>query len=534
MLANTQAPKSYSWIHQVAKQAEVRVSVIDMRGRVLADSALSTHEVVELPDHAGRPEFMAAVRTGVGVAHRYSETLNAEMVYAARKVGQSQPVIVRAAKPLVALANTQQNLRDLLMLSGVVGLLIALCLSLWAPRVFSRALQRVLNDVPAPAGVAPSSSGSFNAITRKLEHTLQSLAQQRDYLQTVLEGMDEAAIAVDRNGVITFTNQAALRMLDSKVSLRGSRFGALQHVATLNALVQKALQGETLEEEVQLQQGERCVLARAAPMQTAGGVLLIMHDLTRMRHLETVRRDFVANVSHELRTPISIIMANAETLQHGAMQDAKRGPGFVDAIARNAQRLSRLVLDLLDLSKIESDRYRLDIKPAELCPIVQRALHSLEPLLAQKRVEVHNNVPDGVRVQVDSGAMEQVLTNLLENGASYGPEGGVMRVEAIEDAHTVRLEVHDNGPGIPAEHRPRIFERFYRVDKGRARASGGTGLGLSIVKNLIESMQGEVGVEPATPQGSIFWVSLPKAKVSAQVQQLELEGTKPAGFVAAG
>jgi two-component system, OmpR family, phosphate regulon sensor histidine kinase PhoR len=262
----------------------------------------------------------------------------------------------------------------------------------------------------------------------------------------------------------------------------------------------------------------RQVLARAAPVKSTGGTILVMLDITEMRRLEKVRRDFVANVSHELRTPVSVIQANAETLLDGALTHPTRGPEFLSAILRNAQRLARLVSDLLDLSRIESGHFTLEIQPTQVASAVNRAVESIRGLAARKRLTVDASIETNLEVLADSSAFDQILTNLIVNAVKYTPEDGHVEIRAerasaalLGGESTIVIDVCDDGAGIEPRHRLRIFERFYRVDPGRSRDMGGTGLGLSIVKHLVGAMRGEVGVTESPTGGSVFRVILPAA-----------------------
>jgi two-component system phosphate regulon sensor histidine kinase PhoR len=229
---------------------------------------------------------------------------------------------------------------------------------------------------------------------------------------------------------------------------------------------------------------------------------------------ETVRRDFVANVSHELRTPVAVIRANAETLIAGAKDDPKMAAKLIDGLHRNAERLARIIADLLDLSRLDAGQYRLEVGPVALRALTEQSLTAVEPQAAARKVTVEVAVPAELAVRADPKALDQILVNLIDNGIKYSREAGHVWVSASESDGSVRIEVRDDGPGIAAKHRERVFERFYRADPSRSREAGGTGLGLSIVKHLAESMSGEVGVEPNLPQGSTFWLRLPAARTA--------------------
>jgi two-component system phosphate regulon sensor histidine kinase PhoR len=242
----------------------------------------------------------------------------------------------------------------------------------------------------------------------------------------------------------------------------------------------------------------------------SAGTVIVLRDVTEMRHLETIRKDFVANVSHELRTPVSVIRANAETLLGGALEHETKGPQFVQAILRSSERLSTLIADLLDLSRIEAGKYHLEIQSVEVDEAIRHAVEAISSTAQSRRVSHDLSRSAQLHVMADPMALEQVLLNILDNAVKYTKDGGQVQVRAMEHRSGVRFEVEDDGPGIPPQHRMRIFERFYRLDPGRSRELGGTGLGLSIVKHLVESMGGTVGVEPASPHGSVFWFVLPR------------------------
>jgi two-component system phosphate regulon sensor histidine kinase PhoR len=250
-------------------------------------------------------------------------------------------------------------------------------------------------------------------------------------------------------------------------------------------------------------------LVRAAPFPGSGGALAVFVDVTELRRLETIRRDFVANVSHELRTPVTAVRGAAETLHTGGItgEDAQ---DFLEIIERNAERLQQLVQDLLDLARIESRELKLSLEPLELGAAVERAFELLRGRAEGKHIRLLVDAPEGpARVLGDRRALEQVLVNLLDNALKYCAEGAVVTVRTRSEGKLLRVSVEDNGPGIEPRHLPRLFERFYRVDAGRSRELGGTGLGLSIVKHLVEAMGGRVSVESTPGTGSSFAFTLP-------------------------
>jgi two-component system phosphate regulon sensor histidine kinase PhoR len=243
--------------------------------------------------------------------------------------------------------------------------------------------------------------------------------------------------------------------------------------------------------------------------------VLILEDVTTMRRLETIRRDFVANVSHELRTPVSIIRVNAETLQGGAAADPQIAPRLLDGIHRNAERLARILADLLDLSRLDAGQFRFERTEVKIRSASEAARASVESAAGERAVTIHVDVDDAAAVRADARALDHVLVNLVDNAVKYGNQGGNVWIRCRALGDRIRVEVADDGPGISPKHQERVFERFYRVDSGRAREAGGTGLGLAIVKHLVESMGGTVGVEANTPQGTVFWLDLPSMPATA-------------------
>ncbi len=339
----------------------------------------------------------------------------------------------------------------------------------------------------------------------------KALARERVLLQAVAEGLTQGVIAVDGDHKVELLNDAARGMLGVTTTPVGEPLIELVRIPEVFALLDSE---QNASAEVQLQSGHR-TLIRVARKWGGEGRVLLLEDVTAMRHLERVRRDFVANVSHELRTPVAVIRANAETLLAGAMSDPKFATRLVDGLHRNAERLARIIADLLDLSRLDAGQYRLESVPVALPTAVTQALTAVETAAAQREVKVAVNVPEDLVVRGDAKALDQILVNLIDNAVKYTRPAGNVWVEARSVSDDgVRIEVRDDGPGISAKHRERVFERFYRADPSRSREAGGTGLGLSIVKHLAESMDGKVGVAPNEPTGSTFWLQLPKAVVA--------------------
>ena len=351
----------------------------------------------------------------------------------------------------------------------------------------------------------------IDALAEDAESRHDALARERALLASVADGLTQGVIAIDGDRKIEMMNDAARRMLGFQSSMVGEPLLERLRLPELHALLDSERDNHV---EVQLPNGPRA-LVRAARTYGRAGCVLLVEDVTNVRRLETVRRDFVANVSHELRTPVAVIRANAETLLAGAKDDPVMAPKLIDGLHRNAERLARILADLLDLSRLDAGQYRLEVAPVAVRAVTEQSLTAVEPQAKQRGVDVSVDIPDSLAAMADAKALDQIMVNLLDNAVKYTTAQGHVWAMARELPDAVRIEVRDDGPGIADKHRERVFERFYRADPSRSREAGGTGLGLSIVKHLVESMGGEVGVEPNEPRGSTFWLRLPKAAVSA-------------------
>lgn len=368
-------------------------------------------------------------------------------------------------------------------------------------------------------------AGSIQQLSGELQRTVRELAAERDRFQAVLVAMSEGVMALDRGGRTLLLNPAARELLGLPEAVTGRRLVEIVDIDELDELLEDLEDEEYATAEfVRTVGGEPLRLLISGTAREDGGCVLVLHDMTEIRRLESLRRDFVANVSHELRTPVAVVQASAEALYDGAMDDPQYATHFLSAILRNTARLASLINDLLSLSRVEEGRYKFLFADIDLADAVHKVVEALSPRLSTRGHALQVELQPGLAVRADASALEQVLVNLLENAMKYTPEGGhlAVRGHAI-DAETAAIEVVDDGPGIDPVHLPRLFERFYRVDAGRSREVGGTGLGLAIVKHLVEAMSGEVGMEQNHPRGSIFWVRLPVVRIQAPPDPPEAE-----------
>lgn len=537
LLEETDEPWTAETIDPIADElgrtAAARVTIIGDEGWVLGDSELSPAELEGLDNHSERPEVLAAQADSCGLSRRHSATLGADMLYCAMSLDGERGV-VRVSTPVRAVDEAVARLRLILVFAGLLAVALASGVGLLMSRLMygrvralmeaARAMAEGHQDgepMPASADEFDGLAGSLTRVSEELERTVKELALERDRFEAVLQSMDEAVLAIDSERRIIALNRSARELLGITAKVHGRLLLEAVRIPALAEALDAALRGESRSIDVTLESGgsPRQLMVRATPQGEASGAVLVMHDVTEIRRLETVRRDFVANVSHELRTPVSIIQANTETLLSGALDEPAQARRFLDAVRRNAERLGQLISDLLDISRIEAGKYKIDMRPLNMGSVARSVSKSVAEACRRRGVILELEVDEQLQVRADPGALDQVLVNLVENAVKYGPEGATVELAAVEDGAAVRIEVRDSGPGIAPAHRRRVFERFYRVDPGRSRGMGGTGLGLAIVKNLSEAMGGDVGVEPREPTGSIFWVRLSKASRELETRE---------------
>ena len=517
---------------EIGRSLTARVTIIDSRGKVIGDSEVPANMLGELENHRERPEVRDALQGGHGTAIRYSATLRTDMLYVAVPFGSNQPGegVIRLALPLSAVNKALTGLHSTLALSLLAAFILALIFSFILSRLTSRPLQQV-------AAIATEfGRGNFrrrlptewhdelgelarimNDMAGRLEEQITSLASERNRLDAILVGMGEGLMVVDANGVVTLVNPAFRRLLAVDEQVVGR---PLSHI-TRHPSLHKAFRTvrdekrELQEEMILTAAGEKTLMTSWVPlrgMQGITGVVAVFHDISDLKRLEKVRRDFVANVSHELRTPVTVIKGYAETLLEGVMaDDPSRATRFVEIILNHSGRLTDLITDLLSLSELESADFSLQLQPVAVESTIRRACSLLEGKAEGKNIVLVTPTGELPRVLADQGRLEQVLINLVDNGIKYTPPGGRVTITVAVEGDAVRIAVRDTGPGIPPESIPRLFERFYRVDAGRSRDEGGTGLGLAIVKHIVQLHGGTVLVANNTPPpGATFSFTLRK------------------------
>ncbi len=358
---------------------------------------------------------------------------------------------------------------------------------------------------------------SLNGMSQRVQSKMEDFIADKSRLEAVFLSMFDGVMIIDGKGAVILMNRTLKEFLRVEQDAAGKKPLEVVRNIEIQEIIDNVLnlnsRFESREITIVLEE-ERILLVHATPVfhdQRRDGAVLVFHDITELRRLERVRRDFVANVSHELRTPVSTIRGYAETLLEGALEDKKHAREFLQIIYEDSDRLARLIKDLLDLSRIESGQLKLAFEACALEPVVDRVLAAMNNEAKENSVRLQKEIPgDLAKVKIDEGTIAQVLFNLVENAIKYNNKGGCVSVSARERGHDVEVSVEDTGIGIPQEDIPRIFERFYRVDKARSRELGGTGLGLSIVKHIIQAHGSEVMVESELGRGSTFRFTLPK------------------------
>ncbi|HVR60486.1 MAG TPA: ATP-binding protein [Polyangia bacterium] len=519
---------------ELGSRAGARVTFVAADGHVLGDSDVAPGELAGLENHRNRPEIVGALSGGDRSSTRFSVTVHRRLMYAAAPLALPDGSVgaARLAVPLEEVDAAVRHLRELLGVALLVALVVAVVMSTLAAQWLSRPLRQMTETArrmsKGDLSVRTRISGAdqvaelaraLDGLAGSLSRTLGELKGERDLLGGILESMREGVLVLNASQRILLVNPALRSMLLLGSDVGGKAPLELVRNAELQTLLDQAFaEGASASGEIGIGGLKpRRLLVHVTPLAAEGdehrGLLAVFVDVTDIRRLETLRRDFVANVSHELRTPVAAVCSAVETLRQTVSHDAAASARFIDMIERNAQRLRDLLEDLLSLSRIESREYRPELAPLALPAAIEQVLGMLRERIDRRRLRVRVEVPaDLPAVLADPRAVEQVLTNLVDNAIKYCP-GARLTVRAAPDGPRVRISVEDNGPGVEPRHIPRLFERFYRVDAGRSRDTGGTGLGLSIVKHLVEAMNGLVGVDSTPGAGSTFWFALPMAPV---------------------
>jgi two-component system phosphate regulon sensor histidine kinase PhoR len=493
-----------------------RITLIDSTGHVVGDSEFDGPALQALENHATRPEVVAARQTGLGSIRRMSPSTGEERLYVAVKAPRGTArvsVTTRAVEDIFASA------RSGVLVAGLISFLLAGILAVLFSRSVSRPivdLSNVARSLAAgerkrhPPLAAPGEVGDLadavHRLAEQLEARISALAAEQSVLSALVETLNEGVIAISPAHEVVRISETGRRLLSID---RPVPFAVdfLPRDATLRNAIALALSGTATEPE-ELIMGDTTFSLTARPL-VNGGAVVALFDLTPIRKLEAVRRDFVANVSHELRTPLTIIGGFAETLQDPEIPAARRAE-FAKTIFSNTQRMQRIVDELLDLSRIETGHWRPRPESIRIADLAAEVFARSAASAKSKSVTLDTSIdPDAQTIVADRTALEQILINLVENALRHTGEGGRITIQTLAEADGVSLIVSDTGSGIPPEHLPRIFERFYRADSGRSREAGGTGLGLAIVRHLVEAHGGMVRAESVVGTGTTIRIFFP-------------------------
>ncbi len=495
-----------------------RVTLIDPEGRVRGDTEFDRAALARLENHRTRPEVRAVLDSAhdVGMDQRRSASTNEPQLYVAIRADPPELAVVRVSTSLVVVDAQVHAVQRAVAIAGLFLLLAAGLVAWLLARAIARPLLRIAEAAHDIAAGRPADFpdvrvpelahhvDALRAMHHELARRLEDLQREREESRTLLEALSDGVLAADKRGAIISSNAAARRLLGYDETEPLPPLAELFHHRPHRALMREVLTGAVVEGR-ELELGERTMVISARPLE-GGGTLLVLSDVTDLRRLETIRRDFVANVSHELKTPLTAIAGYAETL--AAEASDPHAVRFAQIIVENARRMQRLVDDLLDLSRIESGGWQPEPRPLGVETAARDAWGPFAERAADRGVRFET-ATNATTINGDPDALRQILTNLFDNALRHTPRGGLIRVTTRRAGPDIVVSVSDTGSGIAADHLPRIFERFYRVEPGRSRQEGGTGLGLAIVRHLVEAHGGRVGAESELGRGTTILLYLP-------------------------
>jgi two-component system phosphate regulon sensor histidine kinase PhoR len=515
---------------EIGVSSATRITVILPSGRVIGDS---NEDPAIMDNHALRPEVITTQRGNVGKSIRFSTTLQERMMYVAIPVKDKEEIIavIRAALPVTAIDQALKAIQIKIMLGGLFIALLAAGISLYVSRRISRPIEKLKQgaDFFARGDLSHRMPGTdlveidslieaLNQMASQLEDRLNTIVRQKNELTAVLSSMAEGVIAVDMDEQIISINKAAARIFGNLTeNLLNRSIPEVIRNPDLQKFIRKALSSkENLEEDITLyQRGERILYVHNTPLEDAdgrrSGILVVLNDVTHLRKLENMRKDFAANVSHEIKTPMTAIKGFVETLRTGEVAEPKETDRFLAIIEKHVNRLTAIIEDLMKLSKIEQqdEKSEIYLEESSVKSVISSAIQTCREKAKAKNITIDLVCPEDISFQVDSRLMDQAMVNLLDNAINYSSEKSDIQISASLTDNELMIRVQDHGIGIPKEHLSRLFERFYRVDKARSRELGGTGLGLAIVKHIAHAHGGRVSVDSTPGKGSTFSIHLP-------------------------
>jgi two-component system phosphate regulon sensor histidine kinase PhoR len=515
---------------EIGNKSNTRISVIHSSGAVLGDS---DHDSNKMENHGNRPEIVDALNLGSGQATRFSNTLQKSMMYIAIKsIVDNDSLVIRTSIPLTDINETiwLNNVRIaiaglfIIFLAAVASLLVSRRISypleqiqIGAKRFASGDLTKAL-PVPNLAEVGALSE-SMNHMARELKTRIDTITRQKQEHEAILGSMIEGVLAVDQDECLINCNEVAINLLNlnDKILKGKTIYEVIRHVG-LQKLIANTLENQKqLQEELVFgEQNERLVLTSTMRLHDFGGntigVLVVFHDITNLRKLENIKKDFVANVSHELKTPITSIKGSIETLMDGAYNNKEDAEKFLNIAAMQTDRLHHIIEDLLSLSRIENEieTEKITTESENILRLIRQATNELKTSINAENIEFDIRCSEDLTANINGPLISQAVGNFIDNAIKYGRENGKIVVSAEIKNNQLFISVEDNGPGIDPEHHDRLFERFYRIDKSRSSSLGGTGLGLAIVKHVALAHGGQVSVDSSPGKGSVFSIIIPE------------------------
>lgn len=512
-------------VKRLGEQIDARITVIDMDGVVVGDS---DEDPAAMENHADRPEVIEALTTGKGSSIRYSDTLGFDMMYVAVPVKVDGEIVAtsRVSLPLTEIREAVWQVNRTIIIGGLIAAFVAILLALQISRITTGPLKRLtvmskgMAEGKLDQEIKVSSvdevgelGRAFNLMASRIKDMVTLVTAERDRMAVILSNMNDGIIVVNNDSRIMLVNAAAERILNISGETAVERtFVEAVRDYELNEIVQRCL--NTREQQagtVELRPGKRFLGIIATPIEEGAGCMILVQDLTELRRLENIRRDFVANISHELRTPIASLKAIAETLQGGAIDDPSAANDFLIKMNAETDRLAQMVQELGELSRIESGESPLQRLPFDVSEAIHEAVGRLQAQADRAGISLNINIQQRMPQALgDLDRVEQVLLNLVHNAIKFTPSGGTVSVSADSYNDMIRVSIKDTGVGIAADDLPRVFERFYKADK--ARSGGGTGLGLAIARHIIEAHGGEIRAESTEGKGSTFTFTLPPAE----------------------
>jgi two-component system phosphate regulon sensor histidine kinase PhoR len=517
---------------KIGQSVATRITVIAADGTVIGDSDEAPQA---MDNHIDRPEVVTAVTGEIGSSQRYSRTLDKRMMYVALPLQDDDGIVavLRVSIPLTEVDSELASIQDSIAIGGVLIAFIASLICFYVSRRISQPIERLkagaekfakgnlshrlqVPKTQETAGLAEA----MNFMAERLEKRIEAEINQRNEMGAILSSMTEGVMAIDMDEHVLSFNQAAADIVRGlKETSKGMALQEVVRNLQLQQLTNRARENNVpVSEDIMLHQADqRIVNVHATPMrdsrQARIGTLLVLNDVTQLRHLEKMRQDFVSNVSHEIKTPLTAIKGFVETLQNTVKESPEESSRFVSIIGKHAKRLEAIVEDLLQLSRIEKENEakQIQFQEGSIRNILRSSIQICLDKAESKGIDIELSCDDALKATINAALLEQAFINLIDNAIKYSGEGGRIVVKAEKGPMELAIVIQDNGIGIPQRHLPRLFERFYRVDKARSREQGGTGLGLAIVKHIVRAHGGHVTVESQRGKGSTFTIHLPSA-----------------------